>query len=116
MKGIIIEIGDNNLLLDVEGVQRRYFPQLIGGWDVVRSNDSNESSTYDQENKTSDIEKGEPKKNEEFEYGLISMFDDIYKENHYEPTEKIITNLTHKFPLKFSTHSPSIQHPFLSTP
>ena len=94
VKGIIIEIGDNNLLLDVEGVQRRYFPQLIGGWDVVRSNDSNESSTYDQENKTSDIEKGEPKKNEEFEYGLISMFDDIYKENHYEPTEKIITNGT----------------------
>ena len=94
VKGIIIEIGDNNLLLDVEGVQRRYFPQLIGGWDVVRSNDSNESSTYDQENKTSDIEKGEPKKNEEFEYGLISMFDDIYKENHYEPTEKIITNAT----------------------
>jgi len=94
VKGIIIEIGDNYLLLDVEGVQRRYFPQLIGGWDVVKSNDSNESSTFDEDNKISDIEKGEPKTNEEFEYGLISMFDDIYKENHFDPIGKIVTNAT----------------------
>ena len=45
VKGKILEIGDNFLLLDVDGVQRRYFPQLIGGWDVGKSNDSNESST-----------------------------------------------------------------------
>ncbi len=94
VKGIIIEIGDNYLLLDIEGVQRRYFPQLIGGWDVVKSNDSNESSTFDEDNKISDIEKGEPKTNEEFEYGLISMFDDIYKENHFDPIGKIVTNAT----------------------
>lgn len=94
VKGIIIEIGDNYLLLDVEGVQRRYFPQLIGGWDVVKCNESIESRTFDEENKTTNIEKGEPKKNEEFEYGLISMFDDIYKENHFDPIGKIITNAT----------------------
>lgn len=94
VKGKILEIGDNYLLLNVEGVQRRYFPQLIGGWDVVKSNDSNESSTFDEDNKISDIEKGEPKKNEEFEYGLISMFDDIYKENHFDPIGKIVTNAT----------------------
>lgn len=94
VKGNIIEIGDNYLLLDVEGVQRRYFPQLIGGWDVVKGNDSNESNTVDKENTTTDVEKGEPKKNEEFEYGLISMFDDIYKENHFDPIGKIVTNAT----------------------
>lgn len=92
VKGRILEIGDNYLLLDVEGTQRRYFPQLIGGWDVVKKSDSNESSIIDEVNKKTDVEKDEPKKNDDFEYGLISMFDDIYKENHFEPTEKIITN------------------------
>ena len=63
VKGKIIEIGENYLLLDVEGVQRRYFPQLIGGWDVVKKSDSNKPSTIIEVNKTTDVEKDESKKN-----------------------------------------------------
>jgi len=35
VRGTILEIGETFLLLEVDGVRRRYFPQLIGGWDVV---------------------------------------------------------------------------------
>lgn len=91
VKGTIIEIGDNYLLLDVEGIRRRYFPQLIGGWDVIK-NDSTQSNLVVEDKET--IGKEKSKINEEFEYGIISLFDDIYKENHIELTEKIITNAT----------------------
>ena len=35
VKGTIVEIGENYLHMEVDGVKRRYFPQLIGGWEVV---------------------------------------------------------------------------------
>ena len=79
VKGTIIEIGDKYLLLDVEGIRRRYFPQLIGGWDVIK-NDSTQSNLVVEDKET--IGKEKSKINEEFEYGIISLFDDIYKDNH----------------------------------
>ena len=44
VNGVIIEIGENYLLMEVDGVKRRYFPQLIGGWDVVRESYQRETS------------------------------------------------------------------------
>ena len=38
VRGTILEIGETFLLMEVEGVKRRYFPQLMGGWDVVKDN------------------------------------------------------------------------------
>ena len=50
--GVVIEINDNNVVLEINGVKKRFFSQIIGGWDVVN---------IDKRPKTSDKEKNKKK-------------------------------------------------------
>ena len=97
VKGTIVEIGENYLLMEVDGVKRRYFPQLIGGWDVVNEAPQVESLEVINEQAT-DVEKNEKEASteveEEFNDVLISLFDKIYENEHIDLSASIKTNAT----------------------
>lgn len=94
VKGTIVEIGDNYLLMEVDGVKRRYFPQLIGGWDVVNEISPSEPLNTLSVEQPSDVE--EKDKEEYIEDGIndviISLFDSIYAKEHIFLSENIKTN------------------------
>lgn len=94
VKGTIAEIGDNYLLLEVDGAKRRYFPQLIGGWDVVNEVTLSESQNNLSVEQSSDVE--EQDKDDSGEDALndviISLFDTIYEKEHITLSEIIKTN------------------------
>ena len=56
VKGTIVEISENYLLMEVDGVKRRYFPQLIGGWDVVNEVSQSGSLATSSVEQPSDVE------------------------------------------------------------
>ena len=95
VKGTIVEIGENYLLMEVDGVKRRYFPQLIGGWDIV-----NEVSLPESQESTNkqpiDVDKNEKDESteveEDFNDVLISLFDKIYENEHIDLSASIKTN------------------------
>ncbi|MBQ9203001.1 MAG: hypothetical protein IJ155_02035 [Prevotella sp.] len=93
VRGIILEIGENYLLMEVDGVKRRYFPQLIGGWDVVKNNPQTETLQTSEEQLT-DIENQDKEETEEEDYNdiLISLFDSIYEAEHINLSANIKTN------------------------
>lgn len=80
VRGTIIEIGETFLLMEVEGVKRRYFPQLMGGWDVVTDNplSGNLQKTDEQ---SADVGEQNDEETNEDDYNdiLISLFDNIYE-------------------------------------
>ena len=93
VKGNIVEIGETYLLMEVDGVKRRYFPQLIGGWDVVNEVPQAESFEVINEQAT-DVDKKDKEESIEEEYNdvLISLFDKIYKDEHIDFSANIKTN------------------------
>lgn len=44
--GTIIELGDSYVLIDDNGVKKRYFPQMIGGWEITSEPKSNPNRDY----------------------------------------------------------------------
>lgn len=95
VKGTIVEIGENYLLMEVDGVKRRYFPQLIGGWDIV--NEVSQPESQESPNKQPiDVDKNEKDESteveEEFNDVLISLFDKIYENEHINLSASIKTN------------------------
>ena len=93
VKGKISEIGDNYLLMEIDGVKRRYFPQVIGGWDVMNRIEPVQELPNKEENQERKENNGLAKSNG-FEFGLISKYDEIYKKNAIELTGRIVTNAT----------------------
>ena len=71
VKGKISEIGDNYLLMEIDGVKRRYFPQVIGGWDVMNRIEPVQELPNKEENQERKENNGLAKSNG-FEFGLIS--------------------------------------------
>lgn len=94
VKGTIVEIGDNYLLMEVDGVKRRYFPQLIGGWDVVNEVSQSEPLTTSSVEQPSDVEDQDKEESGEDEINdvIISLFDSIYENEHLVMSTFIKTN------------------------
>lgn len=95
IKGRIIELENNYLLLEVDGIKRRYFPQLIGGWDVVKE-DPHTDVLQNFEEQLVDIEKQQNEDTNEDDYNdiLISLLDNIYECEHITLSAIINTNAT----------------------
>ena len=93
VNGVILEIGENYLLMEVDGIKRRYFPQLIGGWDVVTAvppkDNPNEPNGQSDDVEESDNEEAQ---GEEYNDVLISLFDSIYENEHIIMSAGIKTN------------------------
>ena len=95
VNGVIVEIGENYLLMEVDGVKRRYFPQLIGGWDVVRDSHQRETSQSHNEQPAyyDDAEKDKEDSHEDDNNEiLISLFDSIYENEQIVTSASIKTN------------------------
>lgn len=93
IKGRIIELENNYLLLEVDGIKRRIFPQLIGGWDVVKDNPHAETLPNPEEQPV-DVENQDNEESSEDEYYdiLISLLDNIYECEHITLSAFINTN------------------------
>ncbi|MBR4388911.1 MAG: tetratricopeptide repeat protein [Prevotella sp.] len=93
VKGTILEIGETFLLMEVKGVKRRYFPQLMGGWDVVIDNPLSGSIQKTDEQSADVVEQNDEETNED-DYNdiLISLFDSIYENEHVNLSANINTN------------------------
>lgn len=93
VNGVIIEIGENYLLMEVDGVKRRYFPQLIGGWDVVRESHQREiSQSHNEQPAFFDEQDKEDSHEEDNNAILISLFDSIYENEQIVTSASIKTN------------------------
>ena len=94
VKGTIVEISENYLLMEVDGVKRRYFPQLIGGWDVVNEVSQSGSLATSSVEQPSDVEELDKEESGEDEINdvIISLFDSIYEKEHIALSAKIKTN------------------------
>lgn len=94
VKGTIVDIGDNYLLMEVDGIKRRYFPQLIGGWDVVNEVSQPESLNTSINELTSEVEEKDKEESNEDDNNdvIISLFDSIYENEHITLSEIIKTN------------------------
>ena len=93
VKGTIVQIGEDYLLLEVDGEKRRYFPQLIGGWDVI--NDTNQIKVPQHSYRRLENVEGQDyeEANEETSYDIIiSLFDSIYENEHIDLSASIKTN------------------------
>ncbi len=92
VNGVIFEIGENFLLMEVDGVKRRYFPQLIGGWDVVKE-EPRKDIVPDSNEQSDDVEElDKEESHEEYNDVLISLFDNIYENEHVILSSNILTN------------------------
>lgn len=92
VKGTIIEIDENYLLMEVDGVKRRYFPQLIGGWDIVNEVPLSESLNTISIEHPVDVEEQEESSEDEINDVIISLFDSIYEKEHITLSAIIKTN------------------------
>lgn len=94
VKGTIIEIDENYLLMEVDGVKRRYFPQLIGGWDVVNEVSQSESQDTSINEQTAEVEEKDKEESIEDEINdvIISLFDSIFVKEHLALSAIIKTN------------------------
>lgn len=93
VRGKILEIGENFLLMEVDGVKRRYFPQLIGGWDVVKEESQIETPQNSEEQSVDDEKQNKEETNEDdYNNILISLFDSIYENEHINLSANINTN------------------------
>ena len=94
VKGTIVEIGENYLLMEVDGVKRRYFPQLIGGWDVVNVVSQSEPLNTSSVEQPGDIEEQDKEESGEDEIKdvIMSLFDSIYAKEHITLFANIKTN------------------------
>lgn len=93
VRGTVLEIDESFLLLEVDGVRRRYFPQLIGGWDVVNETSQIETPSKPTE-QSADVEEQNNEETNEDDYNdiLISLFDSIYEYEHIVMSATIKTN------------------------
>ncbi len=93
VNGVILEIGENYLLMDVDGIKRRYFPQLIGGWDIVNKTPRAEFANTVKEKNVDIVEK---EQNEtvidEYSQVLINLLDSIYENEYISISAGIKTN------------------------
>lgn len=93
VNGVILEIGESYLLMEVDGLKRRYFPQLIGGWDVVTVAPQKDNP-HEPNGLFSDIEESDNEETQDEDYNdvLISLFDSIYENEHIVMSSAIKTN------------------------
>ena len=94
VKGTIIEIDENYLLMEVDGVKRRYFPQLIGGWDVVNEVSQSEPLNILSVEQPSYVEDQDKEESIEDEINdvVMPLFDSIYTKEHITLSTNIKTN------------------------
>lgn len=93
VRGTILEIGENFLLIEVDGKNIRYFPQLIGGWNVVKSNSQEDNLSKTNEQSINIEEQNNENTNgEDYNDIIISLFDNIYKIENVNLSANIKTN------------------------
>ena len=92
VRGTILEIGENFLLVEVDGMNRRYFPQLIGGWDVVKDNLRLENPPKTNEQSTVEEQDNEDTNDDNYNDIIISLFDNIYEIERVNLSANIKTN------------------------
>ncbi len=93
VRGSILEIGETFLLMEVDGMKRRYFPQLIGGWEVVKEDSQTETLQEADELPSNDDEHLKEDTHEEhLNEILISLFDKIYENERIILSSSIKTN------------------------
>ena len=92
VNGVILEIGENYLLMEVDGIKRRYFPQMIGGWDVVTV-EPPKDNPHESNEQPDDVEEQEKEGDyEDYNDVLISLFDSVYENEHIILSSNIVTN------------------------
>lgn len=93
VRGSILEIGETFLLMEVDGMKRRYFPQLIGGWEVVKEDSQTVTLQEADELPSNDDEHLKEDTHEEhLNEILISLFDKIYENERILLSSSIKTN------------------------
>ena len=93
VNGVVLEIGENYLLMDVDGIKRRYFPQLIGGWDIVNNTPHAELTSTVKERDVDIVEKDQSEAViDEYSQVLINLLDSIYENEHISISAGIKTN------------------------
>lgn len=92
VNGVILEIGENYLLMEVDGIKRRYFPPLIGGWDIVKEEPQNDNPRDSEQPDVVEESDNEETQDEEYNDVLISLFDSIYENERIDISAGIKTN------------------------
>ena len=82
IEGTLTEFNDTNILIDDSDIQKRIFPVMIGGWEIVKQ-DTKEKTT-------DDITPSLPSSMERED--VVSIFDSLYKELEIDLNSNIITN------------------------
>ena len=92
IKGTIIELDDNYLLLEVDGVNRRYFPQIIGGWDVEKSTPRAIEKPEKELSGTDEVDDITIIEDDELFSTIIALYDKIYENEGILLSDNIKTN------------------------
>ena len=92
IKGTIIELDDNYLLLEVDGVNRRYFPQIIGGWDVEKSTPQAIEKPEKELSGTDEVDDITIIEDDELFSTIIALYDKIYENEGILLSDNIKTN------------------------
>lgn len=92
IKGKIIELDDNYILLEVDGVNRRYFPQIIGGWNVEKSISQAIKQPEKVLSDTDEINDGPVVEDDELISTIIALYDKIYENEGIVLSDSIKTN------------------------
>ena len=97
--GVLSEFGDNNIVLDVEGKKRRFFTQIIGGWDVQTEQSKHDNlpmlselSLDNMKSVSTEEISDNPKKSDDKKAETANPFKSFIAEK-----EKLINSLLNKF-------------------
>lgn len=86
IEGVLTEFNESNIVLNDEGVQKRFFQVMIGGWEIIKQDVKKD--LLSEENITSTVE---PVLRRE---DVINDFDLLYKEQDIDIDSNVITNAT----------------------
>lgn len=92
VNGVILEIGENYLLMEIDGIKRRYFPPLIGGWDIVKEEPQNDNPRGSEQPDVVEESDNEETQDEEYNDVIITLFDSIYENERITLSAGIKTN------------------------
>lgn len=73
VNGVILEIGENYLLMEIDGIKRRYFPPLIGGWDIVKEEPQNDNPRDSEQPDVVEESDNEETQDEEYNDVIINV-------------------------------------------
>lgn len=95
INGLLLEINDDNVVLDVDGKQKRIFSQMIGGWDVIKKVHAPSDNHVDDEKGTEEDSGDDHKYYENGSYEreeMLSMIDRIYQKENVELSHLTTSN------------------------